>query len=325
MNKIYNKLERKLGRYAIPNLTFILIGCYVIGYLLTLFNSGVEAYMTLEPALILKGQVWRLITWLVIPPSSLNLFTIIMLMFYLSIGRSLENTWGAFRYNFYIIGGIVLTIIAAFVSYAVFSLIYGMPVMFGSGSSSPFSTYYICMSIFLGFAATFPDVQVLLYFVIPIKVKWLGYLYAAFLLYDGIGYVRSIMNGYTGAVVYLVAMVASLLNFVIFFFSTRDFRRFSAGEIRRRRAFSRGVREGERVRYERVNKPGSTQSQNRTENMAGEGSAAPSAAGRPARHRCEICGRTDVTDPDMDFRFCSKCRGSHEYCSDHLFTHTHQQ
>jgi len=323
MNKIYQKLENKFARYAVPNLTVIIIGCYVIGYILMLINPQIVSYMTLEPHLILKGQVWRLLTWLVIPPSSLGIFTIIMLFFYLSIGRSLEKAWGDFRYNLYIIGGIIITIIAAFICYFVFSAAAGHGVVFSSGGQSPFSTYYICMSIFLGFAATFPDAQVYLYFILPIRIKWLGILYAAFLVYDAVGYIRAIAAGYTGGWVYLVAMAASLVNFVIFFFTTRNIRRLSPQEMKRRKEFRQAMAASQ------ARSAGSAPGPYANRDASG-GCGARSAGNRGTsepvpRHRCEICGRTDITDPDMDFRFCSKCSGSHEYCSEHLFTHIHIQ
>ena len=99
MNKLLNNMERKLGRYAIPRLTFVMICCYVVGYMLQLINPNIAEFMTLEPGLILRGEVWRIITWIVIPPASLDLsgigliFTLIMLVFYLSIGTSLERAW----------------------------------------------------------------------------------------------------------------------------------------------------------------------------------------------------------------------------------------
>ena len=322
MNKIYRGLEKKLGRYAVPNLTIIIIGCYVVGYILTMINPGITAYMTLEPHYILHGQIWRLITWLVIPPSSLGIFTIIMLFFYLSIGRSLEKAWGDFRYNVYIFGGIIITIIAAFICYAAFSSVYGHGIVFGSGGSSPFSTYYICLSIFLGFAATFPDAQVYLYFILPVKIKWLGFLYIAFLLYDAVNYGRAIAAGYTAGWVYIAAMAAAVINFVIFFLSTRNTRRLSPDELKRRREFRKAMAAGSAgaAAAKTAEKPGNASTAGRPsiEYSRPSGGAVP-------RHRCEICGKTDLTDPDMDFRFCSKCSGSHEYCRDHLFTHVHIQ
>ena len=92
-----SKFERKFGRYAIKNLSLVLIGCYVIGYVIQLLSPQLEAMLTLNPYAILHGQIWRLVTWILIPPSSLDLFTIIMLLFYYSIGTSLEMTWGTYR------------------------------------------------------------------------------------------------------------------------------------------------------------------------------------------------------------------------------------
>ena len=162
-------MERKYGRYAIHNLSAYIIGIYVVGYLMYFFMPNIFSWLTLEPYYILRGQIWRLVTWLLVPPSSPDLFTIIMLFFYYSIGMSLENTWGAFRYNVYIFMGILSTVVGAFILYAVL----GGGGLFGN---SLFSTYYINMSIFLAFAASYPNERVLLYFFIPIKMKWMGYL-----------------------------------------------------------------------------------------------------------------------------------------------------
>ena len=114
-----------------------------------MFSPQILGYLTLEPGLILRGQVWRLVTWVIVPPSSLDIFTIIMLFFYYSIGNTLEHTWGAFRYNVYIFTGIIATALGAFLLY----FILGGNILFGSAL---FSTYYINMSIFLAFAAMYP-------------------------------------------------------------------------------------------------------------------------------------------------------------------------
>ena len=157
-----NKMERKFGRYAIHNLSTYIIGAYVIGYFLYFLAPGVlYNYLSLEPYYILRGQIWRLITWVLIPPESPGIFTIIMLMLYYSLGNSLEQTWGAFRYNAYIFSGIISTIIGAFILYAVM----GGNIVFGQAL---FSTYYINMSIFLAFAVCYPNMELLLYFIIPI-------------------------------------------------------------------------------------------------------------------------------------------------------------
>ena len=139
---------------------------------------GIMGYLALSPYHILHGQIWRLVSWVLIPPSGLDIFTIIMLLFYYSLGTALERTWGEFRYNVYIFSGILFTVIGAFLLYFIGGLqisLYGASII---------STYYINLSIFLAFAANYPDMQVLLYFVIPIKIKWMAYLDIAYLAYN---------------------------------------------------------------------------------------------------------------------------------------------
>ena len=119
MNKLLDKAERKYGKYAISNLSLYIIIAYVIGYILQM--TGTMDFLRLNPYEILHGQVWRIVTWIIVPPSSLGIFTIIMLFFYYSLGRSLEMTWGAFRYNVYIFSGMIFTLVGAFLLYAFFA------------------------------------------------------------------------------------------------------------------------------------------------------------------------------------------------------------
>ncbi len=276
--KLFNKLERKFGRFGIPHLTNYIIGCYILGYVIALMRSDFLSYLTLEPAWILRGQIWRLITWVLIPPESLSVFTIIMLLFYYSLGTTLERTWGTFRYTLYIFSGLIFTILGAFFLY----FIMGGNV---TGIGNFFSTYYVSMSIFLAFAVSYPDMRVLLYFVIPIKMKWMAFVYAAMILYDIFNYVRM------GLWPMAVPIVASLLNFVIFFFSTRDIGRYRPKEVRRRQNFKKAVN--------------------------------PSKVTTITKHKCAVCGRTERDGENLEFRFCSKCNGNYEYCQDHLYTHEH--
>lgn len=113
------KLERKIEKIAIRDLTIKLLICYVIGYIL-LYFPGLEqvlGYLTLDPYQIVHGQVWRLITWIVMPPDSSNLFFIIItLVFYYSIGSTMERLWGPARYNLYILSGLILTVVSAFLT-----------------------------------------------------------------------------------------------------------------------------------------------------------------------------------------------------------------
>lgn len=282
-----NKLERKFGRYAISNLSFYIIVTYGIGYVLSLPSylgaGSLLRFITLDPYLICKGQVWRIISWVLVPPAGLNIFTIIMLYFYYSIGQALERTWGAFRYNLYIFSGIIFSLIGAFVLYFLYSGIGNVdPQIVGGFISGAFSTYYINLSIFLAFAAVYPNLQVLLFFVIPVKMKYLAYV-------DGIMLIYSFFSN--RGIAPKVAIIMSLLNFLVFFFGTRNYQQISPSQI-----------------YRRNNYKKSTQSMRN-----------PSIT----KHKCAICGRTEKDGDSLEFRFCSKCNGNYEYCQEHLFTHEH--
>ena len=117
--KFIDKLERKFGRFGIPNLTIYMIVCYVIGYALMIVNPGILNWLSLEPAYILRGQVWRLVTWVLYPPSTSGVlwFAIAVLFFYYPIGTSLERTIGTFKYTLYILSGVIFTILGAFILY----------------------------------------------------------------------------------------------------------------------------------------------------------------------------------------------------------------
>ena len=165
-----NKLERKFGNWAIPNLIVWLIGAYTIGFVLYQVNPSIIGLLMLSPYHILHGQIWRLITWVFMPTDTNLVYLLIMALFYYQLGTTLERTWGTFRFNVYIFGGMLFTVIGAFLLYGIMYLLNGgvTTEMLLIGTS--FSTSYINMSIFLAFACMYPDMQVLLMFIIPIKM-----------------------------------------------------------------------------------------------------------------------------------------------------------
>lgn len=275
MKNWLDKMERRFGRYAIRNLTMYLLAGYAIGYLLSFTMPQLLTYFTLEPALILKGQVWRLLSWVIIPPNDNIIFVIFMMLLYYSLGNTLESYWGAFRYNVYIFSGILFTVIGAFI---VNGLIGGI-----TGFGSLYSTYYINMSIFLACASIMPDYQLLLYGIIPVKMKWLAILDVVLLAVDAV----------QGGLIIRIVIIASLLNFIIFFFCNRNLRGHSPKQAVRRKKFQKQI--------------------SRPQNQYAGG----------AKHRCAVCGRTELDDSTLEFRYCSKCNGNYEYCQDHLFTHEH--
>lgn len=288
----HNGLRRKLEKYAIPNLTLYLIICYGIGYLMQYLVPAGYQYLMLDPFLVLKGQVWRLVTWILIPPDSSNIFFVLITLYlYYSLGGLLERIWGTYKYNVYLFSGLLFTILGAFVLCGYSVLMGAQPTMYtglyllNNGSAvyfGQFSTYYINMSIFLACAASIPDVQVLLMFIFPIKVKWLGIVYGIILL----------VNCIQGGIVTWIVVIFSLLNFLVFFLRSKGKMHLSVGQIKRQQEFHQKMR-----------------SAGQTKGIT--------------RHKCAVCGRTELDGDDLEFRFCSKCNGNYEYCQYHLFTHEH--
>jgi hypothetical protein len=271
-----NKLERKFGRYKIDNLINYIIVLYGLGFVLNQINPLFYGqFLSLDIEKVIQGQIWRLITFIIHSPSSDNpLFLALALYFYYMIGHSLENAWGAFRFNLYFLTGIIFNVLAAFIYY----FIVGYPYTIG--------LTYINQAMFFAFAAIYPNVELLFMYILPLKVKYLAYLDAAFLVYEVF---TSFQTGFHNGMLTSLAIIVSLANFFIFFLSTRNYRRISPKEYKRKANFKKQVRN--------------------------------SATG--TRHKCTVCGRTELDDENLEFRFCSRCDGNYEYCMEHLFTHEH--
>jgi len=284
-----SKLERKLGRFAVPNLMMYIIVLYGVGFVLDLLDpSFYYQYLSLDAAAILRGEVWRIVTFLIQPPSSSLIFIIFALYLYYMIGRSLENAWGAFRFNLYFFSGVLFHVIAAIITYLVL------------GVNLPLGTSYLNLSLYFAFAALYPNVEFLLFMVIPVKVKYLAWISGAYFAYT---ILQAFLPAYGGGIygVYYkanaLAAAVSVLNFILFYFSSRNFKPYSPNQVRRRKKFEKDMKQA-RTNFDK--RPGQT------------------------NHRCAICGRTELDEPNLEFRYCSKCNGNYEYCQDHLFTHEHK-
>lgn len=194
--KWINKLERKYRRYAISNLMTYIIALNAAVYVINLLipQSNLYAKLALNPAMILRGEIWRLITFLFLPPSSSPIFIVFVLYFYYLVGSNLEYQWGSFRFNIYYLIGVLSTIAASFISYAIT----------GFGLVSP---EHLNLSLFLAFAHLFPYFEVLLFFFIPIKVKYLAWFNWAFIVFALI--FRPLPMK--------LAAIASVVNYFIFF------------------------------------------------------------------------------------------------------------
>lgn len=264
-------------RFGVSNLMlYIVIGnaaVWLFGLMDTTGNF--VRLLTFEPAAILQGQVWRLFTFALIPQTS-GILIFLVLYFYYFIGSALEREWGTSKFTVYYIFGILFHVLFGFLLYAV------------AGLSVSMTAYYLNLSMFLSFAVLFPETQVLLFFILPIKIKWLALIDAAYFA------VAVITDPFP---VNLVPIVA-VLNFLLFcgdelFALLRRGRAFSSrGTVNYRRA-------AKRIRREQESKP--------------------------YRCRCEVCGRTDADSPNLEFRYCSRCSGFHCYCEDHIGNHVHHK
>ncbi len=306
MVMLMSDFERKFGKYAIRNLPLIMIICYGVGYVIRYINPGFLLYLNLNPYEIIHGQVWRILTWLLVPPNDNNvLWVLVMLFCCYSIGTSLERTWGTYRFNVYVLSGIGFMLLGAFAIMVIAHVAGGylMAALYGQYVAASFSTYYIYMSILLAFAATFPDAMFLFMFFIPVKAKWMSIVYLVLLAIQFI----------TGNLFVRVALATSLVNFLIFYLTNR--RGLGSRPIRIRSFTGRNSN----------TVPFGSRSARSGRTVTGGGSLRDlsRSAGIVTRHKCAVCGRTEQDAPNLQFRFCSKCEGNYEYCEDHLYTHTH--
>ena len=277
LNKAIDRFCALHPRLAIPGLMRYIVGANVLIYLFSLFDkSGLLLYvLCMDPASVLRGEVWRLLTYVLIPTSD-GLFLMISLFFYYWLGESLERLWGSAKFTFYYVSGVLLTALASLLA------------CFIDGISVPvFGAVYVNTALFMAYALTYPETMLRLFFIIPIRMKWLAWLEAA--LY-GVQIIQYAMAGLWGMA---LLPVVALLNLFVFF--SPDF-------------LDRADRVRVRHRPEAVQFRRAVKEQQRQKGY---------------NHKCTVCGRTDTEYPDLQFRYCSKCAGYHCYCEDHIFNHTH--
>ena len=191
MNNWLNRLECKYGRFGIPNLTNILVAGQVLVFAVELFvNSTITLWLGLSRFLLLQGQVWRVLTFVFIPFSGGSILSVVLgIYFTWFIGTALEREWGDFRYTVYFLLGMAGTVLAC--------LLTGVTA----------STYCLSLSLLLAFAMLYPEVQILLFFVIPIRVKYFGLLAAA----------MWVLSFATASLPGKLSLLLSMLNVWVFF------------------------------------------------------------------------------------------------------------
>jgi membrane associated rhomboid family serine protease len=271
-------------RFGIPNLMRVIVIGNVAVYVLMLLTQANDAnalsFLTFNLNALLHGEVWRLVTFVFVPAYSSPFALLISLYFYYWIGSTLERQWGTAKFNLYYISGALLTVLGVVLA----SLITGNPYLTAAG------TGYVNLSMFFAFAFLFPDTTVLLFFILPVKMKWLAYLDGALFAFDIIKAIGA--HNWAGVVLPIVA----LLNFAVFIWPEVHYLK-------------------ERAKYQNSRKT--------VQFRQAQQQQAKQAQQQGYRHKCAVCGRTDTDYPDLQFRYCSKCVGYHCFCQDHIFNHVH--
>lgn len=267
--KWLNKLERKFGKIYIPNLMGIITaGCAAVYLADTFMNTNIKHMLTLNTDLIMQGQIWRLISFVLVPPATSPLWIVFILYFYYMAGSALEHEWGSFRFNVYYFIGMLATI----------------GICFATGISATGS--FVSLSLFLAYAKLYPDVEMLIFFLIPVKIKYLGY-FNWFIIAVGV-----VQSAFALSIAGILLNLVPVLNYFLFFGkSNYKSSKTRAGSVIRMSEYKRSIK----------------------------------SVQKDYTHKCEVCGVTDVQDADMTFRYCSKCNGKYAYCEKHIRDHQHKE
>ena len=298
MNSLRTKIRRFFlsnGNKGIQNLMlYIAIGNVIVWTFSILDSDNLLYYMLyFDRSLILKGQIWRLFTYIftyLLDVTGWSLIaSMISLLCYYFIGRALEQHWGTLRFNCYYFMGLILMDLCA--------------MIIGCNAT----TYYLNLSLFLAIATLAPETRFLLFYIIPVKAKYLAWVDIIITVFDVARNLIVCIGGgyplpYYG---YALLPVIVLLNYVLFLGS--EIKNILPDFLKYRRTKTQRTYRAQSTTY-------------RASAAGPQRTAAPSY-----RHKCTVCGRTDVTNPELEFRYCSKCNGFHCYCIDHINSHVHIQ
>jgi len=280
MKSIMRRIDRFCllhPRFGINNLMlYIIIGNAIVFLFGTADKSKtfISMLQFSAEAIFTQGQIWRLVTFVLVPNAGSILGLALMLYFYYWIGSSLERHWGSGKFTIYYLCGMLVNIL------------YGTLMWLVAGINFEINAMYINLSMFFAFATLFPDTMILLFFIIPVKIKWLAYFDAALFLYWVIIY------PFPANLLPLVAV----LNYFLFC-GDWLFDMLRPSRIQQKQKTINFKQAAKKYNKEQESKP--------------------------YTRKCEVCGRTDRTNPDLEFRFCSKCGGYHCFCIDHINSHVH--
>ena len=275
ISRAIDRFCQKHRNFGVPRLMLFIV---LISAAVFIIGGGLMDFLVFHPALVMRGEIWRLITWIFIPLTGNIFFAAIALYFYYFIGSTLEREWGAGKFTIYYIFGILLNII------------YGFIMWYGLGTTVYMVPNYLNLSMFFAFATLFPEHTVRLFFVIPIKVKWLALFNAAYFLY-------AIVSGLIAGQIFSALLpVVALLNYILI-----------CGE--------------DLLSYIRPIKLRASPQVINFKKAAKQ--VKRDLADKPYRHKCAVCGKTDTEYPGLEFRYCSRCNGYHCFCIEHINNHIH--
>lgn len=278
-----NKIDRFCWRhpnFGIHNLMlFVVIGSAIV-WLFTKMDTTntLSLYLSFHPAAFCRGQIWRILTFVLVSGNRNPLLLLIELYFYYFIGTSLEREWGKGRFTIYYFTGVILT------------ALYSLVIYWITGVNYTVTASFIHLSMFLAFATLWPEQRVLLFYIIPVKVKWLGILDAVII---GMNVVSALL---AGSLVAALLPVVAVVNYLIFCGGWL-FDLLRPNRVRQRARtvqFKNAARKAEQAQRN-----------------------------QPYRRKCSVCGRTDADYPELEFRYCSRCQGYHCFCIDHINNHIH--
>ena len=295
MNQIRQKWNRFLYNNSdkgIPNLMlYISVGTLIVYFFSIVDRTNlIYNFIRFDRALILQGQVWRLFTYIFVPQNS-GIWLFLLLFAYYGIGRMVESVWGTLKFNLFYLCGVVIMDIAALLLHA------------------NASTYYLNLSLFLALATMFPDNRVLLMYIIPLKMKYLAWFYLIMMVVDVVG------GDYFS--------VFALLNYFLFF--GKDCLNVLPGSDRVG-SKNMNFHFGRSNRSHKNSRPNPNWASGYRKSADKSNTSHKRVVDMPAyRHKCTVCGRTDVSNPELEFRYCSRCSGYYCYCQDHINNHAHIQ
>ncbi len=313
-----NSLRRRFERFCfrhrdagIPNLMlYICLGSGLMT-ILSMMNGGSALYALLcfDKAAILRGQVWRLVSWLLTEQLGGNpVLSVLFLYFFYRLGSAVETSIGTFKFNLFYLSGVVLMDIFALIFCPTEITVVG-GMLFPPEAFTYFYSnmaYYLHLSMVLAFSTMYPDSQFLVMFVIPVKAWVLALIDLVLIGVEVFNMCYPVM-----LFPHCLFPLIGLLNYFLFFGPDMgNLLPLSWRAKLRRKRSGKGNVHSERPKVVPFTAPGRQ-------------SPGQDQAKAPYTHRCTVCGRTDTEYPDLEFRYCSRCRGYHCYCEDHISSHAH--